>query len=592
MGRAQDCRTRAPVWDLKVDVIPWPNIGDGRWAWRLAGDPVGGGLWLGFYSGGIAHWVDGRGVKAYGAQDGLGKGRVNQVRVIPDGTVLAATDGGLSRIKDGRIATLDSRNGLPCDSVLWNLDDADGARWLCMTCGLVRIARSDLDTWSAAIDSGRKPEPVPTTLFDQRDGVGTFDANTTFSPHATRSSDGKLWFVVEDGLMVVDPHHIAVNKLPPPVHVEQVTADRKMYGASSRLELPPLVRDLEIQYTALSLVVPEKVQFKYKLEGHDRDWHDAGNRRQAFYTDLDPGNYRFRVIAANNSGLWNEQGASLDFSIEPAYWQTNWFRALCVLAFIALLCGLYLLRMRQVRREFSLTLDTRVAERTRIARDLHDTLLQSFHGLLYRFQAVLMLLPGEPAKAREVLEGAVNQASQAITEGRDAVQGLRASATEMNDLAEAIRVLAGELAAEALDPAAVSVRIEVQGASRALHPIVRDEVFRIADEALRNAIRHANAKQIEVEIRYDAREFRLRVRDDGSGIDPAVLQAGGREGHFGLRGIRERAQAVGGKLRLWSALDTGTEVELIIPGSRAYASAPSVRPRLADKLFGQTISDD
>ena len=168
-----------------------------------------------------------------------------------------------------------------------------------------------------------------------------------------------------------------------------------------------------------------------------------------------------------------------------------------------------------------------------------------------------------------MLEGAIDQASQAITEGRDAVQGLRASATEMNDLADAIRALGDELAAEAPDPAAVSVRIEVQGASRALHPIVRDEIFRIADEALRNAFRHANAKQIEVEIRYDVREFRLRVRDDGAGIDPAVLEAGGREGHFGLRGMRERAEAVGGKLRLWSALDTGTEVELMHSRARA-----------------------
>src|SRR6202035_4925189 len=181
-------------------------------------------------------------------------------------------------------------------------------------------------------------------------------------------------------------------KLPPPVHIEQITADRKTYETTSNLRLPPLVRDLEIDYTALSLVAPEKVLFRYKLEGRDRDWQDVGNRRQAFYPSLSPGNYRFRVIASNNSGVWNEQGAALDFSIAPAYWQTTWFRAACVAVFLLVLWALYQLRLRQIRQAFNTRLEERVAERTRIARDLHDTLLQSFQGLLLRFQTVRELL--------------------------------------------------------------------------------------------------------------------------------------------------------------------------------------------------------
>src|SRR5262249_30898570 len=311
-----------------------------------------------------------------------------------------------------------------------------------------------------------------------------------------------------------------------------------------------------------SLVAPEKMQFKYKLEGRDRDWIDAGNRRQAFYTDLDPGSYRFRVIASNNSGVWNEQGATLEFSVAPAYWQTWWFRGLVIAALAALLWTLYRWRVRQIGREFSLTLDARVAERTRIARELHDTLLQGFHGVLLRFQTALELLPQRPNDARQILASTIDQAAAAITEGRDAVQGLRISATETNDLADSIRALADELAEEG--GGNVGVRMEVQGAARPLHPIVRDEIFRIASEALRNAFRHAGAQQIEVELRYDPRELRLRVRDDGRGIESAVLSAGGREGHFGMQGMRERAKGIGGRLTVWSAAGSGTEVELSV----------------------------
>jgi len=222
-----------------------------------------------------------------------------------------------------------------------------------------------------------------------------------------------------------------------------------------------------------------------------------------------------------------------------------------------------------------MSLDVRVAERTRIARDLHDTLLQSFHGLLLRFQTAFNLLPDRPAESKQVLASAIDQAAEAITEGRDAVQGLRASATEINDLAAAIRALGEELADE--NSAEAVLRVEVQGTPRALHPIVRDEVFRIAGEALRNAFRHAAAKQIEVELRYDVRQLRVRVRDDGKGIDPEVLRAEGPEGHFGLRGMRERAKLAGGKLTVWSGVDSGTEVELSIPALRAYSTASRSR---------------
>jgi signal transduction histidine kinase len=446
-----------------------------------------------------------------------------------------------------------------------------------MDCALVRITHPEMEAWAA--DPARA---VKTTVFDNSDGVRQYSAvNGGYGPLVTKSSDGDLWFVTHDGISVIDPRHLPFNKLPPPVHIEQITADRKIYdatsGASGRLRLPPRVRDLEIDYTALSLVVPEKVRFRVKLEGYDRDWQDVGNRRQAFYTSLSPHNYRFRVMARNNSGVWNTEGASLDFSIAPAYYQTFWFRALCLAAFLGLLWTLHQLRLRRLAREFNMRLEERVNERTRIARDLHDTLLQSFHGLLLRFQTVFMLLPDRVMEAKERLASAIDQAAQAITEGRDAVQDLRSSASVTNDLAAAIGALGQELATQENGNYRPVFQIDVEGATRDLHPILRDEVYRIAAEALRNAFRHAQARQVEVEIDYGERELRLHVRDDGKGIDAKILQGETPAGHFGLHGMRERAESGGGRLEVWSELDSGTEVELSIPASIAHSTLP--RPR-------------
>jgi signal transduction histidine kinase len=256
---------------------------------------------------------------------------------------------------------------------------------------------------------------------------------------------------------------------------------------------------------------------------------------------------------------------------------------------MALLWALYQLRLRQLARQFNMTLDARVGERTRIARELHDTLLQSFHGLLLRFQAASELLSARPAEAKQTLDRAIDQAAQAITEGRDAVQGLRASVVESNDLAVAIRTFGEELAAEQAGNGSVVLHVVVEGTPRTLLPIVRDEIYRIACEALRNAFKHADATQIEVELRYDERQLRLRVRDNGKGIDPQFLTEEGRAGHYGLHGMRERARLMGGKLTVWSALGSGAEVELIIPAARAYATSATRRSWFTKKFSGEGV---
>jgi signal transduction histidine kinase/ligand-binding sensor domain-containing protein len=562
-----------------VQQIPVSRFGE-KHVYALLPDRSQGGLWLGFDEGGIAYLKDGQVGASYNAANGLGDGRVNGLRFDLRSALWADTEGGLSRIQDGHVATLSSKNGLPCDMVHWSVEDDDDGVWLYMPCGLVRIVRSELDAWAS--DAKRT---VDTAVFGIADGVRSPGITGGYPPRVTKSSDGRIWFLPRDGVSVIDPRRVPRNDLPPPVHVEQFTADRKTYDSSSDLHLPALTRDLQIDYTALSLVAPENNQFRYKLEGHDPDWQNVGNRRQAFYNDLPPGSYRFRVVASNNSGVWNEEGAALDFSVAPAYWQTAWFRALCVTAILLVLWALYQLRLRQIARAFNTRLEERVAERTRIARELHDTLLQNFQGLLLRFQTVLALCETRPAEAKEVLRSSIDETAQAITEGREAVQGLRASTVERNDLAHAITILGEEIAAEASSHPSVGLNVEVEGTPRSLHPIVRDEIYRIVGEALRNAFRHAEAKQIEVELRYDLRQLRLRVRDDGEGIDPKFLAAEGRAGHFGLLGMRERAKLVRGKLTIWTAPDSGTEIELSVPAAHAYTS-PS-RSWFSEKFSGK-----
>ena len=562
-----------------VEQIPWGRLRQNGAALSMLTDPVQGGLWLGFGGGGsVAYFKDGQIRASYASADGLGEGRVEYLRLDQDGALWAATEGGLSRVKNGRVTTLTNKNGLPCDRVHWIVEDDERSFWLYMACGLVRIARPELEAWVAD-----PKHTVQTTVFDSTDGVRNQLVTASYSPAVAKSADGKIWFLPFDGVSVIDPRHIPFNKLPPPVHIEQISADRKirwqnLWGAAaSNLRLPALSRDLEIDYTALSFVAPEKVRFRVKLEGHDPDWKDAGNERKAFYNDLPPRHYRFRVIASNNSGVWNEAGDSLDFSIDPAYYQTTWFRASCVTAFLAFLWALYRYRLHQIGQEFA----ARMEERTRIARDLHDTLLQNLQGSLLVMQSARNLLSRRPEHAGETLDDAINLAAGAIAEGRDAIQDLRAQPAVQSDLAQLLTATGQDLArSEDANGNPVIFRVAVEGERKDLDPIIQDEAYRIAREMLRNAFQHAQASQIEADIRYEDRLLRVLIRDDGKGIEPEVVEAGGRAGHWGLLGMRERAKRIGARLEFWGEAGAGTEVQLIIPSSIAYAAPRNGRFRL------------
>jgi ligand-binding sensor domain-containing protein/signal transduction histidine kinase len=553
-----------------VQQIPWTTFGQRGHGSALAADSSQGGLWIGFALGGVSYFAGNQVRASYTAADGLGDGRVNDLRMDQDGILWAGTEGGLSLLKNGRVATLGARNGLPCDTVQWTMEDNSRSVWIYTACGLVRIARPDLESWIASANpNGNTTQTIQFTVFDSSDGVRSHANASHYSPQVAKTSDGKLWFLPWDGVSVIDSLHLPFNTIAPPVHVEQIIADRKTYDTPSHsnegLRLPPTIRDLQIDYTALSLVAPEKIRFRYKLEGYDRDWQDAGNRREAFYTNLPPRQYRFRVIACNNSGVWNEAGAFLDFSIAPAYYQTSWFRVLFALAIALALIAINQLRVRQVARRVRAGMEGRLDERERIARDLHDTLLQSVQGLILKVHAAAKQITVDVA-ARDALEKTLDHADQVLAEGRDRVRNLRATAVSLDNLPEAFKCVAEETP----QASKMGFKTVVQGSERDLHPLVREESYCIGREAITNALTHSGGRQVEVEIIYEQRQFRLRVRDDGHGIDQKILEQGGRSDHWGMKGMRERANKIGAELKLWSGHATGTEVELTVPGATAY----------------------
>jgi signal transduction histidine kinase/ligand-binding sensor domain-containing protein len=533
-------------------------------------------IWLGQFSR-VALYDHGKS-QVFGKGDGVPPGAVCTIYHDRAGNVWAAGHGGLSKFGNDRFHSLSKSNGLPAQSVFGIVEDGEGYWWLATEVGVLRIPAGELDR-AVANPAYR----IRYESFNMLDGLPGTPQNTFPGPMAARTMDGRIWFATKDGIAYVDPQHIPKNDLPPPVHVETIRVNDKVVAQAGGIALNHDAKNIEIDYTAFSLSIPERVRFRYKLQGFDTDWQEPGTRRQAFYNGLRPGKYQFRVIACNDNGVWNEVGATLGFVVAPAWYQTIWFSASCLLGLVLLLWALYQLRLRQLRQQFNMMLEARLGERTRIARDLHDTLLQSFHGLMFRFQAARNMLPGRPEQAMQALDGAIARTEQAITESRDAIGDLRSELLASTDLAELLTAMGQDLAAaEDANGNRPLFRVIVEGERRCLSPILQDEVYWIARELLRNAFQHAHAHRIEAEIRYEDHLFRMRIRDDGKGMDPAVLEAGGRAGHWGLTGLRERAQKLGVRLDFWSEVGAGTEVQLTVAAAIAYEQS---RDRIRFRLF-------
>jgi signal transduction histidine kinase/ligand-binding sensor domain-containing protein len=528
----------------------------------LAADKKGG-IWIAAISPLLAHYNSGNMQTIPLGNDDPLNWRTANLFVTGDNALWLSTLKGLYRWQDGQVEHLDARNGLPCLHIYGVITDNDGDMWLYTRCGVLRIPAADLAAWVK--QPGSK---VTVRTFDQIDGARS-RSGTLIQARVAKSTDGRIWFTNSEMVQVIDPNRIPESNPKPPVYIESVVENHETYSAEPNLRLPPLRGELQIDYTALNYSAPQKIKFRYRLEGHDSDWHDAGSRRQAFYNDLQPGNYRFRVIASNSDGAWNEAGATQDFYIAPMWYQTIVFRIFCVVVFVSLIWIFYRLRLRQVARAMSKSFDERLAERTRIARDLHDTLLQTVQGSKMVAEDALENA-SDPARLRRAVEQLSVWLDQAVQEGRNALNSLRTSTTERNDLAEALQRASDECIALGQ----MEVDFEVEGTAKEMHPIVRDEIHRIGYEAIRNACQHSEATRMEVRLRY-SHNLRLIVRDNGKGIDPKLI-ANGKDGHFGLQGMRERAARIGGTFTLVSTTDLGTTIELTVPGGIIFRRSRSV----------------
>ena len=565
-----------------------------------------GTVWSGTLSGGVSELRNGH-FTNYTTVNGLASNAVSSIAEGQDGTMWFGTPNGVSALAKVSWRNYSARDGLSSQDVNCLLVDSTGVLWIGTAEGLAFLGThhiqvpqnvpdslrgqiygmaEDRDGWLWVATANHVLQVKRSRLMeDSLSDVDVREYGTTDGLLGTegvkryesvvKDSHGRIWFSRNGGLSMVDPARATVNSAPALVHIEAVLADGVPFNLQQPIHVPAAKQRTTFRYVGLSLGNSERVRYRYKLDGFDRAWSEPVKEQEVTYANLGARSYIFRVMASNSDGLWNGSEAAIAFQIEPTLWQTWWFRLSCLAATALIVLLVYRVHMHQVTRLLNVRFEERLAERTRIARELHDTMLQSFQGVMMKLHTLTNILD-RPTEARERLKGFLEEGRQAINEGRQAVHGMRSSTFIKNDLACALATVGERLAAEQNAQNPVDFRVVVEGESRDLHPILRDEVYRIAREATVNAFRHSGAGRIAVEICYDKKQLRVRVQDNGKGIDAQVLDGGGREGHFGLPGMHERAKLAGGKLTVQSRLDSGTEVELIIPASIAYAklSAP------------------
>ncbi|GJI95280.1 histidine kinase [Duganella caerulea] len=520
-----------------------------------------GAIWIGYQDGGVLRYLDGK-VTRYALADGGSLGPLQLINTEQE--VLISGGDGMAVLRDGRFERLHAAEPDVLNNVVGVVILPNGDRWLHTGMGMAHVVAAD---WRVSMADPRRP--LRMEILDAAQGYPGAPTIAAPLPNGALDRAGKIWFSASDGIGVLDTTRDYRNRLAPSLQVEGVSVDGRRYAPHPGLRLPKHPMRLDIGFAALSLTIPERMQVWYKLDGVDRDWQMAGARRNASYANLGPGGYRFRVKAANADGVWNETGATLDFTIEPGFTQTVWFYLLCAGAMAALAYGLYRIRMRQLLARLNAVLAARLLERERIARALHDSLLQSMQALVLRFSALQRSLPPDSAAHRQ-MEALLSDADGVIIEGRNAVMDLRLASAHGGDIALAFNRLVERLRATH-QPA---IELQLRGARRKLDPLAWEEVYQIGAEAMHNACRHAHASHIGMTLDYGAQEFVLTVRDDGAGLDEHLLQGGSKEGHWGLVGMRERAAALRGTLTLRPAAGHGLEVELRIPAAHAYDRAP------------------
>lgn len=573
-----------------------------------------GSVWAGTLSAGVSVLRNGKFTR-YTSADGLASNTVLSVIEGSDGAMWFATPSGLSRFFHEHWRTYTRSDGLPSENVDCLFEDSTGVLWVGTASG---IAFQKGDRFGL-------PARVPGALHEEVLGIAEDRLGSLWlatSAHVLRVNRGKLlrgtlddadvheygladglrglegvkrhrsviadpagriWLSLNRGISVVDPARLTRNAAPAIAHIQAVSVDGKPVGILGAVHIPGGQQRITFSYVGLSLSSPDRVRYRYQLEGYDHGWSEPVAARERDYTNVKHGQYRFRVMAANGAGDWSIGEAALTLEVDPLWWQTWWFQLSLGMAAIACMLALYRIRMRQVTSRINLRFQERLAERTRIAQELHDTLLQGFLSASMQVHVAVDRLP-EDSSVKPTLTRALELMRQVIDEGRNAVRGLRSSQSASLDLEHAFSRIQQEVGSAEHAGQEVDFRVIVEGEQRPLHPVLRDEVYRIGREALVNAFRHAHARRIEMELKYSPKYLCILVRDDGRGIDPSILQAG-RDGHWGLSGMRERADRIGARIHVMSSASAGTEVELSVPGHVAFKDQDKPRPSWFSKQF-------
>lgn len=522
----------------------------------LANDFIGsiledsnGSLWVGT-RGGLSEFKD-ETFTNFTTKDGLSNDVITALHEDRQRNIWIGTNGGgLNRFNNGRFTSYTTRHGL-LDNVIYRImEDSENNLWFSSPKGIFKINLNELNE----LAEGRR-QSLNTTPYGTSDGMLTRECSGGGYPAGWRGTDGRLWFATIKGVAMIDPVNAHFNSQPPPVVIEQVRIDDKDVPSTVAMQLAPGTTRLDFYYAALSFVAPDKVKFKYRLEGFDADWIE-GSARRAFYTNLRPGNYKFHVVAANNDGVWNMEGAVFEFYLRPHFYQTYWFYALVILLLGLTVWMIYHLRVRRMRAQF----DAVLAERTRIAREIHDNLAQEMLGISVQLEVVARTMPSTADVAKGHLDRVRLQVRHGIAEARRYVWDLRSHALDNADLPTALSETARRLTSNS--PKQIETKVQVSGTFRPLPRPVEDNLLRISQEAINNAVNHAEAQTISVTLSFDSSSVQLIVKDDGRGFDQATVKT---NGHFGLVGMRERATRIGGTLNVVSNPGHGTEIVVDVP---------------------------
>ncbi len=536
-----------------------------------------GGLWVGTYDG-LTRLQNGK-FTSWREADGLPSRTVRALYEDADSTLwIGSYDGGLARFKDGKFTRYNTKIGLPNDGAFQILEDDDRHFWISSNRGIYRVSKDELNDFADG-----KISQVNSIAYGKADGMLNAECNGGRSPAGIRASDGRLWFPTQDGVAVIDPREIKSNSKPPPVVIESVKVDNLDLGfgiadfgfnneksqipnSKSQIQINPDQQSFEISYTALSFINSENLRFKYKLEGLDDDWIDAGTRRLAYFSHVPPGNYTFRVIAANSDNVWNEQGATLKIVVLPPFYRTWWFLILAALAIAATAYLVFRRRVAQINLKhiaelaFSRRLiDSQEQERKRFAAEMHDGLGQSL--VIIKNRARLSLKQSDQKEAMlDHLENISETASQAIEEAREIAFNLRPHLLDRLGLTKTIESMLGKVTSAS----GIEFEAQIEGIDDVLEKDSEILLYRIVQECANNIVKHSNATKAVLKIERADNNLTVNISDNGRGFDQSAGESDLSKRSFGLVGIAERTRLLGGKLNIESAIGKGTNVSIII----------------------------